>query len=293
MQHPLPCPPFVDVEGVVNIRSVGRYTTTAGRAVKPNIIYRSGDVSSITERGRKQFSELGVHIVFDFRADAEIKDFDSSTPPIEGVKMIRTPAGIQRAFDPVSVAMRLKHWEENELEAFLSLYEEILETGKDAFKTVFLHLRDHPEEPCLVHCTAGKDRTGIFTTLLLLILGVEDRHIVDEYALTTIGLEPALPMLTRKMEKVAVYRENWKGMQNMGSSKPETMTAVLQLIQTKYDGAEGYFKTHLNLNGEDIAKIRKNFLVNGKSRLDFRLSPIFFTSILSIAVYLGFKYSRP
>jgi hypothetical protein len=102
----LPCPPFVDVEGVVNIRSVGRYTTTTGCIVKPNIIYRSGDVSSITERGRKQFSELGVHIVFDFRADAEIKDFDSSTPPIEGVTMIRTPAGIQRAFDPVSVAMR-------------------------------------------------------------------------------------------------------------------------------------------------------------------------------------------
>jgi hypothetical protein len=78
-----------------------------------------------------------------------------------------------------------------------------------------------------------------------------------------------------------------------GSCRPETMAATLQLIQKKYNGAEGYFKTHLNLNGEDIAKIRRNCLVNGKSRFDFRLGPIVLVSIMSIAVYLGFKYSRP
>lgn len=103
----LPYPPFVDVEGVINIRSVGGYTSTSTRrAVKPNILYRSGDVSNISERGKKQFKQLGVRVVFDFRADNEIKNYDSVTPAIEGVRMVRAPAGIQNSFDPVSIAMR-------------------------------------------------------------------------------------------------------------------------------------------------------------------------------------------
>ncbi|KIK70730.1 hypothetical protein GYMLUDRAFT_51940 [Collybiopsis luxurians FD-317 M1] len=264
----LPSPPFVEVEGVINLRSVGGNSTQTGQMVKHNIIYRSGDVSGITKKGREQFAHLGVHTVFDFRADNEIKNYDSETPGIEGVEIIRAPAGIQNSFDPVSIAIRLKKWETDELDAFLTLYQEILETAAEAFRKVFLHLRDHPDRPCLVHCTAGKDRTGIFITLLMMvirlrkvgILGVEDSQIVEEYALTTIGLAPALPLLTKKLEKMQVFRENWKGATNMGSSKPETMAATLQLIQEKYGGAELYFKQFLNLNDDDIGKIRKSYL---------------------------------
>ncbi|KAJ3981200.1 protein-tyrosine phosphatase-like protein [Lentinula detonsa] len=257
----LPYPPFVDIEGIINIRSVGGYTTGTGRVLKPNVIYRSGDISSITDRGKEQFSELGVHVVFDFRAENEIKNYDSATPTLEGVKMIRAPAGIQNAFDPASIAIRLKNWATDELQAFLTTYEEILDTATEAFRTVFVHLRDHPDQPCLVHCTAGKDRTGMFITLFLMVLNVEDRHIVDEYALTTVGLAPSMPELTRKLQKMPVFRDNWEGLLNMGSSKPETMVVTLQLIREKYNGAEGYLKTRLNLDEEDIEKIRENYLI--------------------------------
>ncbi|KAJ3895566.1 protein-tyrosine phosphatase-like protein [Lentinula edodes] len=257
----LPYPPFVDVEGVINMRSVGGYATSTGGVVKPNVIYRSGDISSITERGRGQFSALGVRVVFDFRADSEIKDYDSATPAMEGVKIIRAPAGIQNAFDPASIAIRLKKWQIDELQAFLNTYEEILDTATEAFRTVFIHLRDHPDQPCLIHCTAGKDRTGMFVTLLLMVLGVEDRYIIDEYALTTVGLAPSMPHLLHKLQKMPVFRDNWEGLLNMGSSKPETMVATLRLIRAKYDGAEGYLKTQLNLDDEDIEKIRGNYLV--------------------------------
>ncbi|KAF8832122.1 hypothetical protein HHX47_DHR1001228 [Lentinula edodes] len=301
----LPYPPFVDIEGVINMRSVGGYATSTGGVAKPNIIYRSGDISSITERGRGQFSALGVHVVFDFRADSEIKDYDSATPAMEGVKIIRAPAGIQNAFDPASIAIRLKKWQIDELQAFLNTYEEILDTATEAFRTVFIHLRDHPDQPCLIHCTgkeeqfitlsishltpfanaAGKDRTGMFVTLLLMVLGVEDRYIIDEYALTTVGLAPSMPHLLHKLQKMPVFRDNWEGLLNMGSSKyvrkgkrwqlcltdarivsfelirPETMVATLRLIRAKYDGAEGYLKTQLNLDDEDIEKIRGNYLV--------------------------------
>ncbi|KAE9400593.1 hypothetical protein BT96DRAFT_919426 [Gymnopus androsaceus JB14] len=257
----IPYPPFVDIEGVINIRSVGGYTTSTGRVVKPNIIYRSGDVSSITERGREQFTQLGVHVVFDFRADNEIKDYDSATPAIEGVRIIRAPAGIPNAFDPVSIAMRLKKYETNELEAFLVTYQEILETAGETFRKVFTHLRDYPDQTCLVHCTAGKDRTGMFIALFMMVLGVLDTQVIQEYALTSAGLAPVFHLLTRKFQNIAVFRDNWKGMIAMGTSKPETMTAILQIIREKYGGVEGYFKTHLQMDEQDIEKIRSNYLL--------------------------------
>ena len=49
-------------------------------------------------------------------------------------------------------------------------------------------MRDKPQEPCLVHCTAGKDRTGILVALILQLVGVEDHVIAEEYALTEVGL---------------------------------------------------------------------------------------------------------
>lgn len=51
-----------------------------------------------------------------------------------------------------------------------------------------LHIRDHPNKPLVVHCTAGKDRTGVIIALLLSIAGVDDKAIAEEYALTDLGL---------------------------------------------------------------------------------------------------------
>lgn len=57
-----------------------------------------------------------------------------------------------------------------------------------AYRRIFEHLRDRPGEACLVHCTAGKDRTGVLVALVLKLVGVEDRVIAEEYALTELGL---------------------------------------------------------------------------------------------------------
>lgn len=89
------------------------------------------------------------------------------------------------------------------------------------------------------------------------ILGVDDQDIVIDYALTTHGLEPAIPMLTARFQKNPVFRNNIEGAMKMGSSRsafphpdgygsliifayrPETMVATLQMIREKFGGAEG------------------------------------------------------
>jgi len=57
-----------------------------------------------------------------------------------------------------------------------------------SYRTVLLHLANEPEKPLIVHCTAGKDRTGVLCALILSLCGVEDEIIAQEYNLTEIGL---------------------------------------------------------------------------------------------------------
>lgn len=92
-------------------------------------------------------------------------------------------------YSPEAIALRYKDYTSNDgTEGFQRAYADILEHGAGSYRTILLHLRDKPHEPCLVHCTAGKDRTGVIMALILQLVGVEDHLIAEEYALTEVGL---------------------------------------------------------------------------------------------------------
>lgn len=102
----LSTPPFVQVEGVVNIRDVGGYpiASTPGRFVRPKIVFRSGEPSRITESGRSQLNAFTIKTVFDLRSAIEV----SSSQPVLGddVTVIRAPVSQQNAYDPVALQVR-------------------------------------------------------------------------------------------------------------------------------------------------------------------------------------------
>ena len=70
---------------------------------------------------------------------------------------------------------------------------------------------------CLI--LAGKDRTGLFAAVVLLLLRVPEEAIITNYTLTTAGLQPALPFLIARFKKDPIYADNWKGVVNMGSAR--------------------------------------------------------------------------
>ncbi|KAJ7645969.1 protein-tyrosine phosphatase-like protein [Mycena polygramma] len=262
--HSLP-PPFIEIEGAINFRSVGGFSTSAqSDIVKSIVLFRSADPSRITPKGKEQLLALGVRRVFDFRAEDEIASYKSTTPVVPGVEFLRAPVSESRAFDPVSLAARMKEFAGNELETFVTLYHEILEMGGPAFEQVFRHMIERPEEPCLIHCTAGKDRTGLFTAILLMLLGVADEDIAKDYTLTAVGLEPYMPLLIERFkQRVPDGGDAWDadGAMKMASSRPETMAATLNMVREKYGNAEGWIVSRTSLTTEDILALRQNFLV--------------------------------
>jgi len=126
-----------------------------------------------------------------------------------------------------------------------------------SYEKILQYIALHPDQPCLVHCSAGKDLTGAFTAPPLMLLGVED-SIVEDYAPTTIGLKQFLPVLMVRFNSQAVYEDNWKGTLNMGGSNPESTRGFITHVNKEYEcrrvfREDDYFGIESAADGEECA----------------------------------------
>jgi len=254
-------PPFVTIDGVLNIRDLGSYPTADPSLItKPSSLYRSGEVSGITEEGKSQLKSLGITHIFDLRSDPEMAKWQSPIPHIGGVQVIHTPIFKSEDYSPEMMARRFKLYSANKTEAFMELYTQIMDNAGPSFRTILYHIRDNPDSGCVFHCTAGKDRTGILAALLLKLADVDDQTIAEDYALTRIGREPAREKVMARLRKEPLFASNNEAALNMFSCRPDTMLAFLSLLEEKYGGVKGYLKGVVQLTGEDISTIRSNIL---------------------------------
>lgn len=275
------------VDGVSNFRDIGgwvvqnpRYSDpknpSAQMIVRPGYIFRCANTKDITSVGVKALQELNIKKVYDLRSTVECEK--------NGIPQGLDKAHIQRVFNPVfeqldsspeglakSMGHLMSHWD-----TFVHTYDDMLENGFRLFKTMFEHIRDHPEQPFVFHCTAGKDRTGMFSMLLLRFLGVEKRLIAREYELTSVGLGPdkekmrasfieaigKFPGIEKVEKNLARGRSNFhlarEGFDNVLSSRYESLIATLDLLDNKYGGIVNYMKSKLGFSDEDMEKIFDN-----------------------------------
>ncbi|KAF9450637.1 hypothetical protein P691DRAFT_664908 [Macrolepiota fuliginosa MF-IS2] len=262
-------PPFITIPGVINVRDLGSYTSTTfpGKMTKPGHLYRSAEVAGILPDGKALLKELNITKVFDLRSETEIHKYNTPLPEIDGVEIIHTPIFQTVDYSPEMMAKRYQLYASGKTEAFMELYSQILDHGGPAFGRILRHVRDKPNEGCLFHCTAGKDRTGIIAAILLNLAGVDDETIAKDYALTRVGREPAREMIMARLSKEPLFASNNEAALNMFTCRHETMIAFLKLVEEKYGGFEEYVKRYVGLGDADISKIRDHILVPANSRL--------------------------
>lgn len=143
-------------------------------------------------------------------------------------------------------------------EGFVKAYHDILLAAPGAYTAIFKHLAQPSPSPCLVHCTAGKDRTGVLVALLFLLAGVDKEAIADEYSLTDLGLEHLKPLFMERLLKNPALEGNVDGVKNMVSSRRENMEATIDMIEKEVGGVQRYLKGHCGLSEEQIESLRKN-----------------------------------
>jgi protein-tyrosine phosphatase len=180
-------PPFLHIDGVRNFRDFGGYGTLSGGQVKRGHLYRSANYAAITETGLDQFAATGIKVVVDLRRGAERQTSPSQLAGVD-VETIFSSLGDG---DGITLAPHLQFIKNGNLSVetchdhMLSSYRRIPWEAQHVatFKQTFDKLAAG-HGPVVIHCAAGKDRTGILCGLILHVLGVSAEDIMHDYLLT-------------------------------------------------------------------------------------------------------------
>ncbi|MBM9468871.1 tyrosine-protein phosphatase [Nakamurella leprariae] len=238
----------VPVPGAFNVRDVGGYPAAGGRTAW-GVLLRSGGLHSVDDEGRCVLADLGLHTVVDLREDAE-RDHSPSALTGTGLTPLARPiyGGAVSAF----AAGRT-------LPTLSELYHEMLADRGAALTAAVRELARPGALPALVHCAAGKDRTGVVVALTLAAVGVPDGVIAQDYALTADRLPAALFAALPVPEELdahgrtllhAIYRE----------SPADVMTTVLQTLRDDHGSAEAFLRHH-GMTTEELDTLRTALVV--------------------------------
>ncbi|RPB05294.1 hypothetical protein L873DRAFT_1798296 [Choiromyces venosus 120613-1] len=264
-------PPWKLVQGIPNFRDIGGYPLKDGSgSVRREFIYRSAEPSRITDEGKILLRDtMKVSDTYDLRSMPELKRMEKETPiiEIEGITRNFVPVFMDIDYSPEKVALRYKSYSSGDL---TEAYRSILQAGgKSAYRSILSHILTRPDEPLLIHCTAGKDRTGIIVALILLLAGVEEEVIAEEYALTTLGMASVKKAIWDHLIQQPLFAkgdaEAIQGLENMLSSRKETMLKTLKIIEEEFGGAKVYLEKECGFSKEDIETIRKNIVCDEPS----------------------------
>ncbi|MFB9234219.1 tyrosine-protein phosphatase [Plantactinospora siamensis] len=228
-----------------NFRDVGGHRGLAGRPVRRGRLYRSDSLHRI-EADRETFLGLGIRTVVDLRRSAEV-DRDGRVPAYDGL---------------VYRHIELKHraWEEipydgrTELSDYLATrYLDMAETGAASIATALGVLADAGNAPVVVHCVAGKDRTGMICALTLALLGVADTDIAADYARSTTGSERYTAWVRAQLPETETPPLSYF------ASPAAAMTGFLSGLRDRHGDIEAYARS-AGVSADQLAALRAHLL---------------------------------
>ena len=250
------------LSGALNFRDIGGTHTADGHTVRTGIIFRSAHLGEITPEDCASLDSLGIRFIFDLRTDFERRHAPTRWSG-RAPEIIETCLGFDPTVDPNEFLKGLMGADltpAHARSAMCAVYERIVTVGAASIGSV-LRAIAVGQVPAVVHCSAGKDRTGIVVALLLTLLGVPEEAICADYLLTNQALGPSpekdgiIPTPSRALP-AEILRV-------LLAADQTYLATAFEVIRTRYGSMETYVKDGLGLSAEDVAGLRARLLTDG------------------------------
>lgn len=253
----------LNLEGAVNFRDLGGYRTRDGRQVRWGRLFRSDDLAELSRSDVVALSRLGIRLVCDFRTlDVQREEPDRSIEsgatealalPIEQVGV--EPSAMRTAIRTGGIAaLQIE-------QLMLRSYESFVTEEQAAWSAMFARLADPASLPALVHCTAGKDRTGFASALVLLALGVPEATVFEDYLLTNYYQRDFLAFVLRWTPLYSFFRTDPEDLRPLLEARPEYLQRSLDTIAARYGTLDAYLSEGLGITPEERRALETNLLV--------------------------------
>ena len=261
---------LLPLEGGHNFRDLGGYETADDSHVRWGTLFRSGTMAGLTDEDYAYLQTLGIEVICDLRTSEERQreptDWQRMNPDLEYLSwdysMSDGGGSLFEVLGENPSPARVQ-------ELFEGFYRDLPDRFAPRYAAMFEKLV-HGEAPLAVNCSAGKDRTGGASALLLTALGVPRAQVVADYALS----EKLVDFGSEAREKAAenpsyalMLKWDPESLRVLTGSDPSLIRAMFAAIEANYGSVENYFEQKLDVDAADLAALRRQYLVRSGTEL--------------------------
>jgi protein-tyrosine phosphatase len=236
------------LEGVLNFRDIGGYKTADGHTIRYNAVYRSGMLHKMTLSDNKQLAPLKIRYEIDLRTETERSaaptNWGPNPPEVIDIPFLRTGSPPNNP-DPAQVHAMMRH-----------LYADNAVVNAATIGMV-LHDLAQGEEPALIHCTGGVDRTGMTVAVLMTLLGASRKDVYREYLISSNLTKEQMRRLVAN-SGVAVSPKFLKAF----SIDSRSLDAFFDSVDRHYGSFDAYVGNGLKLSNQDVQSLRRRLLID-------------------------------
>jgi protein-tyrosine phosphatase len=233
------------LDGASNFRDLGGYPTVDGRRVRTGVVFRSGALHALTDADHQRLQELGVRVAVDLRPSEE-QDAEPTNAPFLRILHVPLLRG-ERTSPPEALASGEEFLRER--------YNEIVLERASDIGTILRSFAQEDGLPAVIHCAAGKDRTGVVAALVLLALGVDEPTVLDDYELTSeYSAASRMQELTAKMSGSGLPPAVVAGL--LGTSR-SALSDALTCLREEYGTVENYLDRAAGVSPAELATLRE------------------------------------
>ncbi|HXM93837.1 MAG TPA: tyrosine-protein phosphatase [Candidatus Dormibacteraeota bacterium] len=252
----------VPLEGAKNFRDLGGYRTSDGRYVRWGLVYRSDYLTNLTAKDSDYLNSLGIRLVCDVRADGErarSPDHWTGNAP----EFLFVPIGPNRdgTLTPDELKRRvttINAQTKDSLRGYDYAISDAQQYGK------ILRRIAAGDLPTVEHCTSGKDRTGVFSAILLTALGVPREEVIQDYLLTNRYLlaSDSIQSTTENLQKIFGLAKppDAATVKTIMNTRPETLEATFANIDKFFGSFDNYLRDGLKISDSELTMIRQRLL---------------------------------
>lgn len=252
------------LQGADNFRSLKGIPTGCGRRIGDHYLLRAEQLDRLTAEDWQTLRRIGLTTVCDLRSAAERERYPSGVPDSAIAQLHLEVLGDVRA-DPRIAAMLADNPEtQGARNMMLEVYRQLPHLLAPLLPALF-ELFSTRNASVLIHCTAGKDRTGVAVMLLLHALGVAPEHIMADYVLSTrrfsqleVARQQAMSTTVSHLVGQAVSEA---AIDAVLDARPEYLNAAYAVIDAEYGGLDLYLQRFSGLSQKGLQTLRDTLLV--------------------------------
>jgi len=245
----------IPMKGTPNFRDFGGYQTKDGRRVKWGYLFRSGQLAKLNDMDMSLLEDLKLNLICDFRQVSEQDNDPTRLPESASTKITSlsiTPGSFGNSFEGVTNVKDM-------FDFMVVVNRGFALEQRAQYSAMFDQMLNADQGRTLVHCTAGKDRTGFAAAIILLALGVSREAVMADYLLTAEFFRSGIGF--ERIAKKYALDLNPEAIRPMLEVHPEYLQEALDAIDENFESLGSYLDQHLGLNQSRREELKSMYLL--------------------------------